>query len=94
MKNVNGVGDTFGSASAFSMHVKRFQTPGKQGDDGWKSVTYEGIPLEQFRREFNSGTGVAAKVNWPKKKRLFVIYSQISARTLYVMAWILDLLSM
>lgn len=26
------------------------QTPNKQGDDGWKSVLYEGQPLEMYRK--------------------------------------------
>ncbi|KAK9843758.1 hypothetical protein WJX81_005092 [Elliptochloris bilobata] len=43
-------GRKFATASAFSIHCKRLQTPGKQGDDGWKSVLYEGQPLERFRR--------------------------------------------
>lgn len=43
-------GRKFATASAFSIHCKRLQTPGKQGDDGWKSVLYEGQPLEHFRR--------------------------------------------
>ncbi len=34
------------------MHCKRQQTPNKQGDDGWKSVHYEGTQLDVFRRQF------------------------------------------
>jgi hypothetical protein len=40
------------SATAFSIHCKRQLTPNKQGDDGWKSVQYEGQPLEYFRRTY------------------------------------------
>ena len=29
------------------------QTPNKQGDDGWKSVLYEGQPLEVYRRRYS-----------------------------------------
>lgn len=29
------------------------QTPNKQGDDGWKSVLYEGQPLEMYRRRYS-----------------------------------------
>ena len=29
------------------------QMPNKQGDDGWKSVLYEGQPLELFRRKYS-----------------------------------------
>ena len=29
------------------------QTPNKQGDDGWKSVLYEGQPLEMYRRKYS-----------------------------------------
>lgn len=42
-------GRAFGSASAFSIHVKRLITPDKQGDDGWKSVLYQGKPLDVYR---------------------------------------------
>lgn len=42
-------GKRFTSATAFSMHCKRLQTPGKQGDDGWKSVHYAGKPLDTYR---------------------------------------------
>ena len=45
-------GKKFNSATAFSMHCKRQQTPNKQGDDGWKSVQYEGTQLDVFRRKF------------------------------------------
>ncbi|KAI8471503.1 MAG: hypothetical protein J3K34DRAFT_230637 [Monoraphidium minutum] len=31
-------GQRFATASAFSVHVKRLQTPSKAGDDGWRSV--------------------------------------------------------
>lgn len=42
-------GKAYGSASAFSIHVKRLITPDKQGDDGWKSVLYQGKPLDVYR---------------------------------------------
>lgn len=45
-------GQTFQSATAFSIYCKRLQTPGKQGDDGWKSVHYEGVPLGDIRTRF------------------------------------------
>lgn len=45
-------GQTFQSATAFSIYCKRLQTPGKQGDDGWKSVHYEGVPLGDIRSRF------------------------------------------
>ncbi|RMZ52128.1 hypothetical protein APUTEX25_001518, partial [Auxenochlorella protothecoides] len=41
-------GKAYGSASAFSIHVKRLITPDKQGDDGWKSVLYQGKPLDVY----------------------------------------------
>lgn len=44
----------FSSATAFSMHCKRLQTPNKQGDDGWKSVLYEGTPLDVFRKKYEA----------------------------------------
>ena len=34
------------------MHCKRQQTPHKQGDDGWKSVQYEGTQLDVFRKQY------------------------------------------
>ena len=40
--------------TSFSIHCKRMQTPNKQGDDGWKSVLYEGQPLELYRRRYSS----------------------------------------
>lgn len=42
----------FVAASAFSVFVKRKQTPSKQGDDGWKSVHVNGQPLEEWRRMY------------------------------------------
>ena len=47
-------GKSFQSATSFSIHCKRMQTPGKQGDDGWKSVLYEGQPLELYRRRYSA----------------------------------------
>lgn len=47
------------SATAFSIHCKRQQTPNKQGDDGWKSVLYEGLALDTFRRRLLSKSGDA-----------------------------------
>ncbi|GBF98200.1 hypothetical protein Rsub_10700 [Raphidocelis subcapitata] len=38
-------GTKFATASAFSVHVKRLQTPSKQGDDGWRSVHAAGSGL-------------------------------------------------
>lgn len=38
------------SPTAFSIHVKRKQTPGKAGDDGWVSVHYLGRPLSEYRQ--------------------------------------------
>lgn len=49
------VGKKFSSATAFSIACKRQQTPGKQGDDGWKSVLYDGQPLEHFRKLSQKG---------------------------------------
>ena len=46
-------GKPFHSATSFSIHCKRMQTPNKQGDDGWKSVLYEGQPLEMYRRKYS-----------------------------------------
>lgn len=34
------------------MHCKRQATPGKQGDDGWKSVLYNGTPLDTYRARY------------------------------------------
>ena len=42
-------GKRFGSATSFSIHCKRQQTPNKAGDDGWRSVLYEGQPLDIYR---------------------------------------------
>lgn len=47
-------GKKFQSATSFSIHCKRMQTPNKQGDDGWKSVLYEGQPLDMYRKRFAS----------------------------------------
>lgn len=41
---------TASSPTAFSIHVKRKQTPGKAGDDGWVSVHYLGRPLAEHRQ--------------------------------------------
>lgn len=43
-------GRRYQSATAFSIHFKRTITPSKQGDDGWKSVLYDGRPLEHYRK--------------------------------------------
>ncbi|KAL4450680.1 hypothetical protein ABPG77_001036 [Micractinium sp. CCAP 211/92] len=45
-------GSTFVSPTAFSIHVKRKQTPGKAGDDGWVSVHYMGRALADYRKEY------------------------------------------
>lgn len=42
-------GRRYQSATAFSIFFKRTITPSKLGDDGWKSVLYEGRPLEHYR---------------------------------------------
>ena len=55
-------GKKFNSATAFSMHCKRQQTPNKQGDDGWKSVQYEGTQLDVFRRKFMQSSAEEAEV--------------------------------
>lgn len=44
-------GRSYHSPTAWSIYVKRLITPDKQGDDGWKSVLYDGRALEHFRRE-------------------------------------------
>ena len=49
---VIAAGKQFNSPTAFSMHCKRLQAPQKQGDDGWKSVLYEGTQLDVFRRKY------------------------------------------
>lgn len=51
-------GKKFQSATAFSIHCKRMQTPNKQGDDGWKSTLYEGQPLDTFRQKYYQETGL------------------------------------
>ena len=51
-------GKKFGSATAFSIHCKRMQTPHKQGDDGWKSTLYDGQPLENYRRKYFQESGL------------------------------------
>ncbi|KAG7674157.1 hypothetical protein KSW81_005993 [Nannochloris sp. 'desiccata'] len=43
-------GRKYQSATAFSIFFKRTITPSKQGDDGWKSVFYDGRPLEHYRK--------------------------------------------
>ena len=43
-------GRRYHSPTAWSIYVKRLITPDKQGDDGWKSVLYDGRALEHFRR--------------------------------------------
>lgn len=43
-------GKRYQSATAFSISFKRTITPSKQGDDGWKSVLYDGKPLEHYRK--------------------------------------------
>ena len=40
-------GVQYGTATAFSIHCKRLQTPNKQGDDGWKSVFYAGARVRR-----------------------------------------------
>ena len=42
----------FDAPSAFSVHVKRFQTPSKLGDDGWRSVHVDGVTLEEWRHRY------------------------------------------
>jgi hypothetical protein len=47
-------GTTFNTPSAFSVHVKRIITPGKQGDDGWHSVYVEGVLLNAIRQQYHA----------------------------------------
>eukprot|EP01025_Chloroclados_australasicus_P016561 TRINITY_DN18338_c0_g1_i1.p2 TRINITY_DN18338_c0_g1~~TRINITY_DN18338_c0_g1_i1.p2 ORF type:complete len:212 (-),score=13.44 TRINITY_DN18338_c0_g1_i1:262-873(-) len=46
-------GREFSSPSAFSVYAKRKVTPEKQGDDGWKSVQYEGSTLDSYRKKLS-----------------------------------------
>ena len=63
-------GEKFSSATAFSIHCKRQQTPNKQGDDGWKSVLYEGQPLDTFRRRL-PGPGASAQPGMAATDQVF-----------------------
>lgn len=45
-------GKRYQSATSFSINFKRTITPSKLGDDGWKSVLYDGKPLEHYRKVF------------------------------------------
>lgn len=47
-------GTTFNTPSAFSVHVKRIITPGKQGDDGWHSVYVDGVLLNAIRQQYHA----------------------------------------
>ncbi|KAL3143115.1 hypothetical protein ABBQ38_003388 [Trebouxia sp. C0009 RCD-2024] len=61
-------GKKFGSATAFSIHCKRMQTPNKQGDDGWKSTLYDGQPLENYRRKYFQESGLDGEAEVLKQR--------------------------
>ena len=45
-------GQSFTSATAFSIYFKRKFAPKKLGDDGWKSVYYKGECLDVYRKKY------------------------------------------
>lgn len=45
-------GQSFTSATAFSIYFKRKFAPKKLGDDGWKSVYYKGECLDTYRKKY------------------------------------------
>lgn len=48
-------GKRYASPTAFTVAVKRQAAPtGRQGNDGWRSVLYEGAPLERVRKAYAS----------------------------------------
>ncbi|KAK3247704.1 hypothetical protein CYMTET_42805 [Cymbomonas tetramitiformis] len=51
-------GKTFRSPSSFAVAVKRAVNPTKSADDGWKTVCYQGVRLEEYR---NRAQGIPAK---------------------------------
>lgn len=68
-------GKKFGSATAFSIHCKRMQTPNKQGDDGWKSTLYDGQPLETYRRKYFQESGLDGDDAEVRKQSMLVSLS-------------------
>lgn len=67
-------GRQYQSATSFSINFKRTITPSKQGDDGWKSVLYDGKPLEHYRKVYQeikgsqggSQSGIAGALSVPE----------------------------
>jgi len=43
--------DLFDTPSAFALFSKRKLAPGRQSDDGWKSLRYRGRPLEHYKTQ-------------------------------------------
>lgn len=56
-----GAGKRYASPTAFTVAVKRQAAPaGRQGNDGWRSVLYEGGPLERVRKAYAAQFAPAA----------------------------------
>lgn len=53
-------GKRYVSPTAFTVAVKRQAPAGRQGNDGWRSVLYEGAPLERVRKAYASQFAPAA----------------------------------
>jgi len=51
-------GQTYQSPSAFSIALKRTVTPSKKADDGWRSVFYNGVSLENLKNKLHEETDV------------------------------------
>jgi len=47
---------TFNSPSAFSVYCKRIYNPTRRADDGWESITYEGVTLNDMKKKFRERT--------------------------------------
>eukprot|EP00887_Chlorella_sp_A99_P005114 scaffold25.g5114.t1 len=50
---INGQTITFESPSAFSIYLKRLVNPSRKADDGWKTVKYKGVLLEQYKLQLS-----------------------------------------
>ncbi|XRB10570.1 OTU domain-containing deubiquitinating enzyme [Pseudoscourfieldia marina] len=51
---------TFESPSAFSLYCKRMHNPTRRADDGWGSVTYDGVTLGDIKKKAQEGAGDVA----------------------------------
>ena len=54
-------GQFFAQPSAFSLYTKRLTQPERMADDGWRSVTFKGVPLHTLKSKATAAGGGEGK---------------------------------